>query len=111
IWIVAPNLIAAAAPLLLFAACPLSMWLMMRGMSGGQQNAQTPAKPAADSTRTRDLPTLKGEHARLTAELEALESDVTRAKNEQAGSPNGSKNLSETRASHSEKASEDDVAP
>lgn len=36
IWAVAPNLVGAALPLLLLAACPLSMFLMMRGMGGGQ---------------------------------------------------------------------------
>lgn len=33
IWIVQPKLIGAALPLLLLAACPLSMLLMMGGMS------------------------------------------------------------------------------
>lgn len=77
IWMVAPNLVAAAAPLLVFAACPLSMWLMMRGMSGGQQtgsNAQTTAQVTSETAGPRDLAALKAEHARLSSELEALES-------------------------------------
>ena len=101
IWVVAPNLVAGVVPLLIFAACPLSMWLMMRGMSGGQQNragasseAPTAAQAATEIARPRDLAVLKAEHARLTAELEALESNVARAKIERSGSPNGSKDLS-----------------
>lgn len=41
VWIVAPNLVAAALPLLLVAACPLSMLLMGRGMAGDQCPTQT----------------------------------------------------------------------
>lgn len=40
IWVVAPNLALVALPLLVMAACPLSMFLMMRGMQGGQCAAQ-----------------------------------------------------------------------
>lgn len=98
IWVVAPNLVLAAAPLLLFAACPLSMWLMMRGMSGGQQNRSTQPSNASglaqgtteaevETGTPRDLAALKAAHARLTAELEALENDVRGAKTE----PNGSR--------------------
>ena len=35
----APNLIAAAIPVLLVAVCPLSMLVMMRAMGGQQSNA------------------------------------------------------------------------
>lgn len=51
IWVVAPNLIGAALPLLLVAACPLSMLLMMRGMGGGQgtdRPRQAASAPQAD---------------------------------------------------------------
>ena len=34
VWAVAPNLLGAALPLLIIAACPLSMFFMMRGMGG-----------------------------------------------------------------------------
>ncbi len=109
IWVVAPSLITAAAPILLFAACPLSMILMMRGMSGGQQNranersdALTGQRPAAEAGGPKDVAALKAVQARLTAELEALERDVARAKTQQAGSPNGSKDLPLTGASGSQ---------
>lgn len=111
IWVVAPNLIAAAAPLLLFAACPLSMWLMMRGMSGGRQmgsnQPQTMARAATESTRPRDLAALKAEHARVTAELEAFERDVARGRLEQ--SPNGSNDPSAAPIIRREGAVGDDV--
>lgn len=50
VWIVAPELAGAALPLLLIAACPLSMLLMGRGMMGGQ--CSTPTQQAAPPERT-----------------------------------------------------------
>ena len=41
VYLVAPGLIAAAVPLLLLAACPLSMLLMMKAM-GAQQPKSGP---------------------------------------------------------------------
>src|SRR6266700_4655779 len=43
IWIVAPQFALAALPVLLVAACPLSMLFMMRGMmhGGGRQASQS----------------------------------------------------------------------
>lgn len=49
VWIVAPELVGAALPLLLLAACPLSMLLMGRGMAGGQ--CSTPTQQAAPPER------------------------------------------------------------
>lgn len=111
VWVVAPNLVAGVVPLLLVAACPLSMILMMRGMSGGEQKPQTPTQPANETATPRDLATLKAEHARLSAELEALESDVVRARIEQTDSPGGAQDASSsTRASGSQGARGGDVA-
>lgn len=80
IWVVAPGLIGAALPLLVLAACPLSMMLMMRGMSGSQQSRSRPSpdaepgrRPVEDADSRPRLEALRSEHARLTAELEALE--------------------------------------
>ena len=64
----APQLLGAVAPILLMAACPLSMVLMMRGMSGGH-----PRAPEADS-EDRRLRELEEEVNRLNAEL-ALRSE------------------------------------
>jgi DUF2933 family protein len=36
VWIVAPNFLWLALPVLILAACPISMLLMMRGMGGDQ---------------------------------------------------------------------------
>ena len=83
IWAIAPNLIAGVAPLLLFAACPLSMMLMMRGMSKGQdaraaERSDSPSTPsqAHEGGQPSDLATLKAEHARLSAELERAQREV-----------------------------------
>jgi hypothetical protein len=46
VYLVAPSLVAAALPILLLAACPLSMLLMMSGMQHSQgQGKQTTQKP------------------------------------------------------------------
>lgn len=53
----APNLIAAAIPLLIVAACPISMLVMMRTMGG--QNANASARldpgPVDRPTQLREL--------------------------------------------------------
>lgn len=38
VYVVAPGLIAAAVPLLLLAACPISMLVMMKAMGGQPQD-------------------------------------------------------------------------
>lgn len=96
IWIVAPGLIGAALPFLVFAACPLSMMLMMRGMSGSQQTSSRPSsdaesdrRPVEDANSRPRLETLRSERARLTAEIEALESRAGDG-GQRGGSANGS---------------------
>ena len=42
IWLLAPGAVAAALPVLVLAACPLSMVLMMRTMSRREQIDQAP---------------------------------------------------------------------
>ena len=64
----APGAFLAVAPLLLFAACPLSMLLMMRGMSGRDRE-----EPAANGD-DRQLRELEEEVNRLKVEL-ALRSE------------------------------------
>jgi len=47
IWAIAPNMVLAALPLLLFAACPLSMVVMMwtmRHAMQGRQGSPTPTQ-------------------------------------------------------------------
>ncbi len=57
---VAPNLLRAALPLLIVAACPLSMFFMMRGMggTGGGQCAGQPQQAAQPGSAS--LPALTG---------------------------------------------------
>jgi len=58
-----PQLLGALAPVLVMAACPLSMLLMMRGMSG--RTAEAPAAAGDD----RQLRELEEEVNRLKVEL------------------------------------------
>lgn len=84
LWVVAPNLIGAALPLLLVAACPLSMFFMMRGMSGSRpQRAvvipQVDQPPALHgSLAAESLPALQDRAARLQLEHEQIAREITR---------------------------------
>ena len=71
IWIVAPNLVWAAVPVLVVLACPLSMLLMMRGMSSSQ--CATQIEPGHQPREER-LPELRARHAALGREIAELES-------------------------------------
>jgi len=79
VLLVAPQLIWAALPILILAACPLSMLFMMRGMSGsGNQSASQPTQPqenrspAARLTRDEHLADLKSRLSNVQAEQEAI---------------------------------------
>lgn len=67
VLVFAPNLLGAALPLLLFAACPLSMVLMMRAMSGSGGQCQT-GKATGGAEHDVDVRRLKEEIDRLRAE-------------------------------------------
>ena len=69
VWAVAPNLIGAALPVLLVAACPLSMLLMGRGMAGGQ--CSTPTQQSAPNERAGQPVGLRLTHDEQLAELKA----------------------------------------
>ncbi len=75
VWVVAPNLVGAALPVLLVAACPLSMLLMGRGMAGGQCSTQpTTTTQAAPTTQSVGLRLTRDEQlAELKAQLTILE--------------------------------------
>ena len=73
VLIFAPQAALAALPLLLLAACPLSMVVMMfamRGMGSKNQNAELSASPdpSVESLRTR-LAAVKDEERQLEREL------------------------------------------
>lgn len=71
----APNLIGAALPVLILAACPLSMIVMMRAMSGGSR-CDT-ASNATDGER--NTVTDPSEVARLQAEIDRLRAERSEA--------------------------------
>ncbi len=75
VWAIAPNLIGATVPLLLLAACPLSMILMMRGM-GGMGGGQSATQPAQTSQPTRALGTPEEHLAELKARHEAIAAEI-----------------------------------
>lgn len=68
LFALSPRLLGALAPVLVMAACPLSMAFMMRGMSGRQHDR---AAPTGDDRHLREL---EEEVNRLRAEI-ALRSD------------------------------------
>lgn len=68
LFALSPRLLSGLAPVLIMAACPLSMLLMMRGMSGRDDQAPT---AAGDERQLREL---EEEVNRLKVEL-ALRSE------------------------------------
>ena len=81
VFAAAPNLIGAALPLLIFAACPLSMLLMMCAMSG-RGRCQTESDKSAVKN-----PTTEGD---TTAELATLRAEVTQLRAERGATRSGS---------------------
>jgi hypothetical protein len=77
VYVVAPGLIAAAVPLLLLAACPLSMLVMMRAMGGQRpEPSSAPSQPiAADRAAVlrRELADLGRRQEQMAGELRAIE--------------------------------------
>lgn len=73
VFAVAPNLVGAALPLLVLAACPLSMLVMMRAMSRGGR-CQTSSDAAAGQSRS-DPTDGAAELARLRAEVDQLRAE------------------------------------
>lgn len=83
IYLVAPELVAAALPILLLAACPLSMLFMMKAMHGSQGKTQGDhdvRQAGADpSTREEELARLRARRVALADQIDALERDESRA--------------------------------
>ena len=74
IWLVAPQFALAALPVLLVAACPLSMLFMMRGMMrGGQPASQNCQASDTQPTREERLTALKNQEEALTTQIAELE--------------------------------------
>jgi hypothetical protein len=79
VLVVAPQFLWAALPLLIVAACPLSMLFMMRGMAGGGSQApsqssllQGDSLPAGGLTRDERLAELQSRLSNVQAESEAI---------------------------------------
>lgn len=70
IFLVAPDSIGLALPLLIIAVCPLSMLVMMRPMSGSR------ATSCASASRSRGVED-EAEIARLHAEVQQLRAERT----------------------------------
>ena len=82
-WAVAPGLAAAVLPILILAACPLSMVLMMRGMSqaerhtnGSRGGIEPTASPSTEGES--NLANLKGRLAELGAEQDRLILEISK---------------------------------
>lgn len=75
LFAVSPSLLGSVAPLLVFAACPLSMVFMMRAMSRG--DASCGADPGSQQTSGAATGTAGGD-----AELRELQEEVNRLKAE-----------------------------
>ncbi len=65
VLLVAPQAVGAAFPLLLLAACPLSMLVMMTMMSKGEHRS---TEPGSRSDPTAELEELRADVARLQAQ-------------------------------------------
>lgn len=76
IYLAAPALLVGALPLLLLAACPLSMLLMMWSMRHAQgQGRQTPHEPNVDLTREERIAQLRTQRTALADQIGALEQE------------------------------------
>ena len=79
VFLFAPGAVSAVLPLLILAACPLSMVLMMRAMSGGQCSNRGSDAAQEHQTDARDvgssMSAAHAEIARLRAEVDQLKAD------------------------------------
>jgi Heavy metal binding domain len=89
VFIFQPRLLSLALPVLLLAACPLSMAAMMWGMrqsSGSGTPASSTLAPEARLAELRaELVRVKTERAQLSAELDAAQSGPVLPVNTQQG--------------------------
>ncbi len=89
VWIVAPRFVLGAIPLLLLAACPLSMVFMMRGKQGGGSqgalpSAQRSQAPAMEQTRDEQLAELHSRLSGLQEEQESLAHQIAEMESPEA---------------------------
>ncbi len=76
IYLVAPDLVVAALPILVLAICPLSMLVMMWAMRGSHSGDQQASQEAdAGLTREEHLTRLRWQQAALAERIDELEQD------------------------------------
>ena len=79
-YLFAPDLVAAALPILLLAVCPLSMLLMMWAMQHAQDRGQqTTQEPDGGLAREERIVRLRTQQATLANQIEALEREEARS--------------------------------
>lgn len=78
VYLAAPNLIGAALPLLILAVCPLSMIVMMRGMSRNGGSSCADDQQTRETDIDAELTNLRAEVARLRAERDPADTVDTR---------------------------------
>ena len=78
VFVFAPNLASRVLPLLFVAACPLSMLLMGKAMSGHHESAETaaPSQPPAAALPSVGEQGSSDELASLRAEVEELRAQI-----------------------------------
>lgn len=67
VFVFAPGALTGALPLLVVAACPLSMLVMMRAMSGPGASCATAARTSSTAAADDEVAELRAELARLRA--------------------------------------------
>lgn len=86
LFVLAPDLAAAALPFLVLAICPLSMILMMVMMNGSKDESDAACSPGStntDSSRPSETPeeqlaSLRAQQKNLAPKIDALQSQASR---------------------------------
>jgi hypothetical protein len=74
IYLIAPDVVVGLLPILLLAACPLSMLFMMRSMQQPQgQGQQMTQEPDVELTRGERIAQLRAQRAAFDDEIATLE--------------------------------------
>jgi hypothetical protein len=81
LWVVAPGAFGLALPVLIMAACPISMLLMMRGRQGGQcatGEAEINQPASTELGRQERLAELRASLGTTEAEHEAIAREIAK---------------------------------
>lgn len=102
--LLAPSTRSAILPLLVVAACPIGMLVMMRGMAGNRINPAGSGVPAGSERHRPQVDPKEEEIARLRAEVNQL-----RAERRSTPSAGGSVPVAGERAASSRRPGEDRI--